>query len=145
MKISVCRSVKILFCEEYYLVELCENQEIPDTRDFVSQKDNCNVVIGWMPIEELQNVIKIVKYNANIKRHTSLNILKTFVEDGFIDEAKGAFVDFQWDKYTVKSKGVVKEYAYDKTFIEALVKAHSDMAADSTNAIAAFVKFANID
>ena len=72
--------------------------------------------------EELQNVIKIVKYNANIKRHTSLNILKTFVEDGFI-----------------------KEYAYDKTFIEALVKAHSDMAADSTNAIAAFVKFANID
>ena len=95
--------------------------------------------------EELQNVIKIVKYNANIKRHTSLNILKTFVEDGFIDEAKGAFVDFQWDKYTVKSKGVVKEYAYDKTFIEALVKAHSDMAADSTNAIAAFVKFANID
>lgn len=95
--------------------------------------------------EELQNVIKIVKYNANIKRHTSLNILKTFVEDGFIDEAKGAFVDFQWDKYTVKSKGVVKEYAYDKTFIEALVKAHSDMAADSTNAISAFVKFANID
>ena len=41
----------------YYLVELCENQEIPDTRDFVSQKDNCNVVIGWLPIEELQNVI----------------------------------------------------------------------------------------
>lgn len=95
--------------------------------------------------EELQNVIKIVKYNANIKRHTSLNILKTFVEDGFIDEAKGAFVEFMWDKYTVKSKGVVKEYAYDKTFIEALVKAHSDMAADSTNAIAAFIKFANID
>lgn len=95
--------------------------------------------------EELQNVIKIVKYNANIKRHTSLNILKTFVEDGFIDEAKGAFVDFQWDKYTVKSKGIVKEYAYDKTFIEALVKAHSDMANDSTIAISAFVKFANID
>ena len=52
MKISVCRSVKILFCEVYYLVELC-----PDNGDFVSQKDNCNVVIGWMPIEELQNVI----------------------------------------------------------------------------------------
>jgi ADP-ribose pyrophosphatase YjhB (NUDIX family) len=27
----------------YYLVELCENQENPDTEDFVSQKDNCNV------------------------------------------------------------------------------------------------------
>ena len=94
--------------------------------------------------EELQNVVKIVKYNANIKRHTSLNILKTFVEDGFIEDMKGAFVDFQWDKYTVKSKGVVKEYSYDKTFIEALVKAHSDVANDSTKAIAAFIEFANI-
>lgn len=41
----------------YYLVELCENQEIPDNGDFVSQKDNSNVVVGWLPIEELQNVI----------------------------------------------------------------------------------------
>ena len=39
------------------MVELCENQEIPDTRDFVSQNDNSNVVVGWLPIEELQNVI----------------------------------------------------------------------------------------
>ena len=95
--------------------------------------------------EELQNVVKIVKYNANIKRHTSLNILNTFVEDGFIDEVKGCFVDFQWDKYTVKSKGIVKEYSYDKTFVQALVKAHEDMAKDSTVAIAKFIEFANID
>lgn len=95
--------------------------------------------------QELQNVVKIVKYNANIKRHTSLNILNTFVEDGFIDDVKGAFVDFQWDKYTVKSKGIVKEYSYDKTFVQALVKAHSDMANDSTKAIAKFVEYANIN
>lgn len=40
----------------YYCVELCHGFEIPDTGEFVSQKDNCNVVIGWMPIEQLQNV-----------------------------------------------------------------------------------------
>ena len=39
------------------MVELCENQEIPDNGDFVSQKDNSNVVVGWLPIEELQSVI----------------------------------------------------------------------------------------
>lgn len=94
---------------------------------------------------ELENVVKIVKYNANIKRHTSLNILNRFVEDGFIDEVKGAFVDFLWDKYTVKSKGVTKEYPYDKTFVEALVKAHSDVAKDSEIAIKKFIEFANID
>lgn len=40
----------------YYLVELCDGFEIPDTGEFVSQKDNCNVVIGWMPIEQIQKV-----------------------------------------------------------------------------------------
>ena len=39
------------------MVELFENQKIPDNGEFVFQKDNCNVVIGWMPIEELQNII----------------------------------------------------------------------------------------
>lgn len=94
---------------------------------------------------QIEEMVKIVKYNSNIRRHTSLNILHQFVEDGFIDEAKGAFVDFQWSKYTVKSNGITKEYQYDKTFVEALVKAHSDMAEDSTKVIAAFVEFANID
>ena len=41
----------------YYHVELCEGYDIPDKGEFVSQKDNCDVVIGWMPIEQLQNVI----------------------------------------------------------------------------------------
>ena len=95
--------------------------------------------------EEIQNVVKIVKYNANFKRHTALNILNTFVEDGFIDNGNGAFVDFLWDKYTVKHNNITKEYQYDKTFVEALVKAHEDVAKDSAIAINTFVKFANID
>ena len=40
----------------YYLIELNDDSEIPDIGEFVSHKDNCNVVIGWMPIEEIQNV-----------------------------------------------------------------------------------------
>ena len=40
----------------YYLIKVCNGFEIPDTGEFVSQKDNCNVVIGWMPIEQIQNV-----------------------------------------------------------------------------------------
>lgn len=41
----------------YYLIELCSDSAIPDVGEFVSHKDNCNVVLGWMPIEQLQNVI----------------------------------------------------------------------------------------
>lgn len=40
----------------YYLVELCENLDVPEDGEFVSHKDNCNVVIGWMPIEKLQDI-----------------------------------------------------------------------------------------
>lgn len=40
----------------YYLVDLEENSEIQDNGMFVSQKDNCNVVLGWMPVEEIQDV-----------------------------------------------------------------------------------------
>lgn len=40
-----------------YLIELCDGSEIPDTGEFAPHKDNSNVVIGWMPIENLKNII----------------------------------------------------------------------------------------
>ncbi len=41
----------------YYLAEFAENAEIFAKDAFVSQKDNENVLVGWLPIEELQNVV----------------------------------------------------------------------------------------
>ena len=41
----------------YYLIVLDNNSDIPDTCEFVSHRYNCNVVIGWMPIEEIKNII----------------------------------------------------------------------------------------
>ena len=41
----------------YYLIDLCENSDIPIGDEFVSHKDNCNVLIGWMPIKNLENII----------------------------------------------------------------------------------------
>lgn len=40
----------------YYWIEALDDLEIPENGEFVSQKDNCNVVLGWMPIEEMQTV-----------------------------------------------------------------------------------------
>lgn len=40
----------------YYQIELCDELDIPEKGGFVSQKDNCNVVLEWMPVEELKNV-----------------------------------------------------------------------------------------
>lgn len=40
----------------YYLVDLCENSDIPDNCEFVPQKDNCDVLLGWLPIEKIGGV-----------------------------------------------------------------------------------------
>lgn len=40
----------------YYLIELSSDDAIPDDMEFISQKDNCNVLLGWMPIERLSSV-----------------------------------------------------------------------------------------
>jgi len=39
----------------YYLIELREGSDIPDD-EFVSQKDNCDVVLGWMSIDDLNEI-----------------------------------------------------------------------------------------
>ena len=41
----------------YYLIELCDGSDIPDFGEFVPHKDNCNVVVGWMPIDKLRDII----------------------------------------------------------------------------------------
>ena len=40
----------------YYLIELCDGFEIPNHGEFISQKDNCDVVLGWLPIDRLQSI-----------------------------------------------------------------------------------------
>ena len=66
----VCK--KMLFTEEcfwtwkersmhnlsfYYQVELQDPDSIPDTGSFHAHRDNQNVLIGWLPVSQLQNII----------------------------------------------------------------------------------------
>lgn len=40
----------------YFLVELTEDSCVPKDNVFAEQQDNANVVVGWLPLEELGNV-----------------------------------------------------------------------------------------
>lgn len=40
----------------YYLIGLRNDTDIPDSVEFVSQKDNCNVLLGWLPLDELKSL-----------------------------------------------------------------------------------------
>lgn len=40
----------------YYLIDLSDDAKTLKLNEFISQKDNCNVILGWVPIEEIKNI-----------------------------------------------------------------------------------------
>lgn len=117
--------------------EQAVNQDNSDN-DFKDAKtDKRGIPVGINVPKHILDVVCIVKFNAAFRRHTSLNILHTLEDDGRIYNAKGAYVDFLWNKFRVTADGGLRrEYRYtDDLFIDALVKAHADVASDSQRVI----------
>lgn len=111
------------------------SQEDNDFKDV--KTDKRGVPVGINVPQHILDVVCIVKFNAAFRRHTSLNILHTLEDDGRICNSKGAYVDFLWNKFRVTADGGLRrEYRYtDDLFIDALVKAHADVASDSQRVI----------
>ena len=111
------------------------SQEDNDFKD--AKTDKRGVPVGINVPQHILDVVCIVKFNAAFRRHTSLNILHTLEDDGRINNSKGAYVDFLWNKFRVTADGGLRrEYRYtDDLFIDALVKAHADVANDNQKVI----------
>lgn len=121
--------------------EQAVNQDNNDN-DFKDTKtDKRGIPVGINVPKHILDVVCIVKFNAAFRRHTSLNILHTLEDDGRIYNAKGAYVDFLWNKFRVTADGGLRrEYRYtDDLFIDALVKAHSDVASDNQHVIGVMI------
>lgn len=109
-----------------------------EDNDFKDVKtDKRGIPVGINVPQHILDVVCIVKFNAAFRRHTSLNILHALEDDGRIYNSKGAYVDFLWNKFRVTADGGLRrEYRYtDDLFIDALVKAHADVASDSQRVI----------
>lgn len=109
-----------------------------EDNDFKNAKtDKRGVPVGINVPQHILDVVCIVKFNAAFRRHTSLNILHTLENDGRINNSKGAYVDFLWNKFRVTADGGLRrEYRYtEDLFIDALVKAHADVATDNQKVI----------
>ena len=111
------------------------SQEDNDFKD--AKTDKRGIPVGINVPQHILDVVCIVKFNAAFRRHTSLNILHALEDDGRICNSKGAYVDFLWNKFRVTADGGLRrEYRYtDDLFIDALVKAHADVASDSQRVI----------
>lgn len=109
-----------------------------EDNDFKDVKtDKRGIPVGINVPQHILDVVCIVKFNAAFRRHTSLNILHALEDDGRICNSKGAYVDFLWNKFRITADGGLRrEYRYtDDLFIDALVKAHADVASDSQRVI----------
>lgn len=111
------------------------SQEDNDFKD--AKTDKRGIPVGINVPQHILDVVCIVKFNAAFRRHTSLSILHTLEDDGRICNSKGAYVDFLWNKFRVTADGGLRrEYRYtDDLFIDALVKAHADVASDNQRVI----------
>lgn len=111
------------------------SQEDNDFKD--AKTDKRGVPVGINVPQHILDVVCIVKFNAAFRRHTSLNVLHTLEDDGMINNSKGAYVDFLWNKFRVTADGGLRrEYRYtEDLFIDALVKAHADVATDNQKVI----------
>lgn len=119
------------------------SQEDNDFKDVKTDKHG--VPVGINVPQHILYVVCIVKFNAAFRRHTSLNILHTLEDDGRICNSKGAYVDFLWNKFRVTADGGLRrEYRYtDDLFIDALVKAHADVASDNQRVIGIMIDTEN--
>lgn len=83
----------------------------------------------------------IVKDNAAIRRHCSLNILNYLTQKGRIPaNTKSKYVKFLWNKFRVTVNGLTSEFAYsEQFFLDALVASFGQFAKDAENTISIFV------
>jgi hypothetical protein len=96
----------------------------------------------------------IVKNNAQIRRYTAIAIINYLCQKREISKisaeeqakGKGNYVNFLWDKFTVKSNGLSRDYRYtEKFFITALIGSFTSFAANSKEVIINFLKEENAD
>lgn len=80
----------------------------------------------------------IVKNNSEIRRFTALGILNYLLQKGEIS-GDSRYVQFKWDKFGVKSDGIMREYRYTEPFfLNALVASFTSFAASAQNVIDKF-------
>lgn len=84
----------------------------------------------------------IIKNNAEIRRFTALGILNYLQQKGEIDaDARGKYVGFKWNKFSVKANGLMREYPYTEPFfLTAFVASFTSFSANAQKTINDFCK-----
>lgn len=120
--------------KEFKSKETQENKRVNETND------NPKTFAPTVP-KHIIALAAIVKYNSEIKRFTAIGILNYLAQTNEIVRDPKDYVKFKWDKFSVKNKGLVREYKYTEPFfLTALVASFSSFSASAQKIIDEFCK-----
>ena len=90
--------------------------------------------------EHVVRIALLIKNNAEIRRFTALGILNYLLQKGEI-QGENRYVSFKWNKFAVKSNGLMREYSYNEPFfLNCLVASFTSFSASAQRTIDAFCK-----
>lgn len=93
--------------------------------------------------EHQVRIALLLKNNAEIRRFTALGILNYLSQKGEIT-GDSRYVEFKWNKFAVKSNGLMREYSYGETFfLTALVASFSSFSSSAQQIIDHFCRIEN--
>lgn len=93
--------------------------------------------------EHLVNLVSIVRNNTEIRRFTSLGIIK-YLKDLNVILGEKNYVNFYWTKFKVTSDGLSVEFRYNEDFfINALAKSFESFSLNAQRTINEFVNVEN--
>lgn len=90
--------------------------------------------------EHVVRIALLIKNNAEIRRFTALGILNYLLQKGEI-QGENRYVSFKWNKFAVKSNGLMREYSYNEPFfLNCLVASFTSFSASAQRTIDHFCK-----
>lgn len=88
--------------------------------------------------KHIVDMVILIKYNAEIKRFTSIGIINYLFNNKQIPSQK-AFVTYKWNKFSVKCNGLVREFTYSEPFfVVALIASFTSFTDSAQTTIAEF-------
>ena len=111
------------------------------TKDKIANKLNKRNYIESMCEKygkHIVDMVILIKYNAEIKRFTSIGIINYLFNNKQIPSQK-AFVTYKWNKFSVKCNGLVREFTYSGPFfVVALIASFTSFTDSAQTAIREF-------
>lgn len=94
--------------------------------------------------EHIANVVYILNNNAEIRRFTSLAMIKELTAANVVSATDKVFIKFSLGKYSVCINGLNHEYTFENNlFVDAFEKAFKDFATHGHKVIQTFIRETN--